>query len=502
MKKTTFLYIGIILFISLIAILADYSFGFYSLISFPRSLHIVFEAIITIIMGMISFSSYNLYSKSSDQRFLILVLGFSLGAVLNFIHIFTSIEFPFDNLSFDNIVKNPTLVYLAICWFVIPLSIYASIIYRDKYSKQTNVKTKYLGIFLLLLLSILVFPIIVYFFFSKYLSNFYILVHSLEFVSYAIYIMLAAILINLNSSESLIFKNDRIVAGLFILGLSGVFYINPMLLTFGGVLAHLFLLIGLFLILVGLPQLPQIASAFKVKDELLAYLSIILIFIYAVFIAFISSIFHAIFPQEAGYVFIIALLFFQLVFYYFSTESWNRVAGVYASAERDRALVSLFESARRGANSVIIKNIAIQEIFKDLQPDKCFIALYDKMHTLYYDRYVESLPSNTLQDCSYLDVEEDLLSKLVVAFNNIEVNFSNKNIFITQQDLKNSAVESILNEFNIKSLYTVKIQHKAQVLGYIFICYTIDYKEFNIEDFEYLSKLASQIAQSIVSTFD
>lgn len=496
MKKTLILYASIILTIGFLALLMNSSWSTFSFITFPRGLHIILESLISILMFLIFLSAYKLHSKTQDDRFLIVSGGFLVGLILNVIHIFTVPTFPFDNLSFINIQKNPTLVYLSMSWLIQPLAIYYAIIYRSKLACECVHRIKIYNIYLYIMILLITIPLIIYYFLPNYLTNLYVFAHSLEFVNYAMYLMLAAIImeLRLSSKEALL---DKLVLGLLILGLSGIFYINPMLLPARAVFAHTFQALGSLLILLGLPKIQTTAASFRIKDELIAYLSLILILFYVAIVALTSSIFNIIFPQSAGYIFIEVLLLFQLIVYAFSTASWNKVASLYISAERERSMIRILESMHRGANPVIIKNTVVEEISKDLGVDKCFIVLFDEEGHLYFNRYIESLPSKTLADFDDLDEDENRFKKFMGAFKNIEINFSKLEDYISQHSLKGSSIESMLNELSLKSLYTIPIRFNQKTLGYLIIHFTSAYRELNADDISYLNKMATQIGISI-----
>lgn len=492
MKKTVILYICIISVICLLSLSIHIPLRYFYPIEFSRGLHVVLESLISVLIFLIFLTARKLHSKTQDDRFLIISGGFLLGLILNVIHVFTANSFPFDSLSFNNIEKNPSLIYLSMSWLIQPLAIYYALIYRSKIACECTTMKVY-NIYFYLMVILLAFPLIVYYFLPNYLINLYILTHSMEYINYAIYLMMAAIIMNLRFSSNEAFFG-KLAIGLLILGLSGILYINPSSIPAGGILAHSLQAAGLFFILIGLPDIQSAAASFRIKDELVAYLSLILIMFYVVVVAMVSSIFHVIFPQSSGYIFIEILLIFQLIIYAFSNESWNKVASVYINAERDRAMIRILESMRRGASSAIIKNTIVEEIIKDLDVDKCFIVLFDKQgKSLHFDRYIESLPSKTLASFDDLDEDENMFNELMEACKNIEINSYKVKDYIINHELKGSPTEQILNKYNLKSLYTVPIDFNKKILGYLILHFTKGYKELRPDDISYLNKMAAQI---------
>lgn len=495
MKKTVFLYVYMFLFVAFLTVLMNIPLAVFSPVDFPKILHVVFEIIISILLFLIFLRGNNLYSKTNDGRFLILAVGFLIGLLFNFVHIFTVNTSPYDNLSFGNIKNNPTLFYLLMCNLILPLSICFSIIYKPVYdSEKVNCKLRiysiYFGIFSIITIS----SILIYLFLHKFLNNFYIIMHSLEYVNYALYLMLATILINsgFNSKQS---NLNKFTVGLFVLGFGGLFYINHLLIPIHSILAHIFQIIGLLLILLGLPQLQSLAVSMKIKDELITYLSLILIVFYIIFVPIASGVYHIIFPQYSGYLFIELLLIFQFIMYLLSAKSLNQMTKLHLSRERSRALVMIYESMRRISNKDIIKNTIIDIINKDFNADRCYIIIYDADNkSFYYDKYIEKLPSKILYDTDVLENEALRFERFKDIFNqNIEISFDNAEEYIMKNSLKGTEKEDLLREYNIKSYFSIPINYYDKFLGYLVLEYTKDYRKLSNDDVSYLKEIAKQL---------
>ncbi|MDD3436784.1 MAG: hypothetical protein PHC64_06515 [Candidatus Gastranaerophilales bacterium] len=287
---------------------------------------------------------------------------------------------------------------------------------------------------------------------------------------------------------------NKLVVGLLILGITGLFYINPMLLPIKEIFAHVFNSLGLLFILLGLSELPDLESALRIKDKLAANLSLLLICFYVVFISLISASLKVIFPQYSGYIFIAALLFFQLLVYVFSTISWNKVVKVYVSAEHDQSLLRVYDSMRRVSNPHIIKNTIINEINKEYKPDKCFIVIYNPENNSFeYDNYYEHLPSKTLSKIDGLEKEKAKFEEIRKVFNSLEIKFSNVDEYIRSYSLDGAPIGKVLKDLNIKSMYSTEINYEGKLLGYLILQYNNEYKKLDTEDFSFLEKLAKQI---------
>jgi hypothetical protein len=494
MKKTILIFVLLTLAIAFLGLLGTMPFEQLSFIEFTPKLHVIIETLISILLLSVAIRSEILYSQTQDKRFLILGYGFLVGMIFNVVHIFTIQTFPYDHLSLASIEKNPTSVYLFIGNIIIPLVIYYSLIFKsalipDENTFRLKVLKNYFYIFMILAL----FPLVIYYLFPNLLHQFYIVVHTLEYVNYALFLMLSSILINakFNSNQPPL---SKFTLGLLVLGLGGIFYINPMLLPIKAILAHVFQALGLLLILWGIYELEDLEDLLKNKDKLAASLCIILVCFYVVFVSMISALSKVIFPQYSGYIFIEALLLFQLVVHIFSTASWNKVAKVYISSEHDQALLRVYDSMRRISNPHIIKNTIISEINKAYKPDKCFIVIYNPENNSFkYDDYYECLPSKTLSIIDGLEKEKNEFEAFQKVFNKIEIFCPNIDTYIKNYSLSGTPIEKLLRAMDIKSIYSVPIKYDGKLLGYIILQYKNEYKNLKIDDLAFLEKMAKQI---------
>lgn len=216
---------------------------------------------------------------------------------------------------------------------------------------------------------------------------------------------------------------------------------------------------------------------------------------YVIFVVMSSSIFHLNYPQISAYIFVEFLLILQFFAYLLSRISWQKVANTYVLAERERSVIRVLESVRRISNVSIVKNTIIEEINTNLNPDKCFIVLYNPQDNSFsYDEYLEFLPSNTLLSPKNLDEEILEFKQFVETFNTIEINFSNVNDYIEKFSLSGTSKENLLKNLNVKSLYSIPINYNNNLLGFLILQYRTEYKEFNKEDFLYLQKMAYELA--------
>lgn len=497
MKKTITIYILMIIIILCLILAMNIPWGNPGFSTFPRLLHISFETLMSILMLLIFLAGNNLYTKTKDERFAILAGGFLFGAILNLVHVITVPDFPYDTLSLDNLTKHRTLVSLLLSNIIISLSIYISLIYKPPVKHKEHFRFKVFSMYFYVIAALLGIPFLIYQFLPGFTNKLNIIISSLECIVYTFYIMLASILINLY----LINKQKyfpTFLLGLIIFGLGGIFFINPAIRPISGILAHIFQIVGLFLMLSGAHSIQPFTSQFKFKDELVAYLSLLLVTFYVFFISITAGIFNIMLPPLSAYLFIVLILFFQLVIYIIASISWERVADIYTMAEREQSIVRTFESIQRISNPNIVKNTIINEIKTCLNPDKSFIVLYDKdSNSFSLDKYYEKLPSRTLFDSESSDEELLEFKEFQDTFKNFEINFANIEDYLAENSLKKSPQETLLKKYNIKSNYSLPINHNSILLGYLILQYTNEYKELSSEDLSYLARMANQIGITI-----
>lgn len=547
MKKIIILYILMIIFIAFLAVLINTSCEAFSLVKFPHKLHVIIESINSLLMFLIFVVANHLYSKTKDGRLAILAGGFLVGGILNCVPIITVTSFPYDLMSIANLQKNPTLVYLLWSNLILPFAIYFAIMYKPTQQKPNNFRFKTYSIYFFILLIATTLPSLSYYSFPNVREAFNITRYSLGFINYSLYIMLAFLTVNIRQGSEL--KTfPWFTLGLTVLGLGGLFYINPSLRQANELLAHVFQAVGLLFLLLGIGYFRTYAKFLRFKDELAAYLCIVLIAFYILFISIASTLFNIIFPPFSAYLFIEFLLIFQFIIYLLTNKLtkpltnvteiiseynpgeepslipiiWHDEIGLFTEkinaltmlsyqkilelsklAEREHSTIRIFESMRRVSNQNVIKNSIVNELKMALNPDKIFIALYDSTNdSFYFDKYLESLPSKALinfckEDEDELDEEkeEEIMLKKLNEFlkNNLELCFSNVNDYIATNSLEKTQKEVLLKKYKVKSCCNIPIYYAGKLLGCLVIQYTKEFKEFDNTDLSYIKMMATQL---------
>lgn len=539
MNKVIFIYILTIITIAALVVGMHTTLATFAAVSFPRSLHIILEGVNSALMFLIFLIAVYSFFKTDDERLAILGGGFLIGGIWNVIHIYTTMTFPFDLLSLTNIQNNPDIIYLLLSNVILPLSIYFALTH-----KPSNLALKHFGlrtfnIYFFIFITFSIFPLLINKFLPNFINDMNLIIHSLEFVNYSLYITLAFIVINIRHASKVTFF-PTFTTGLIISGLAGLFYINPTILPINEIIAHIAQGIGLIFMSFGINKFVTYSKYLRFKDELVADLCIVLIIFYFVFIATISMIFHIIFPPISAYIFIEFILIFQFIIYLITNKiaktivdiidalnkytpggepitipiirndeigmlsekinaasklSSQKLTEISKAAERDRSVVRIFESMRRISKQDIIKNSIIEEIKQALNPERIFIALYNtEQDTFYYDKFIENLPSKTLVEFKDKHQEEKMIKRLNWFLKpNLELCYSNLDEYIKNNSLTGTKRARILKCYGIKSCCNMPIYYAGNLLGCLMIQYTKEYVTMDKIDVNYLKTMATQL---------
>lgn len=542
MKKVVTIYILMLILIAFLIVAISLPLIEFSYVIFSRKLHIILDGSNSLLMFLMFVFCNFIYAKTKDERLIIMAGGFLIGSIFNCVHIITVKSFPFDFLSIANLQKNPSLVYLLLANLVLSFSIYFTIMHKPS-SQKINFRLKTYSFYFALFLILSISPLMFRYFFPELIFRFNIVINALEFINYSLYIMLAFMIINIRQASNLTFF-PMFTTGLAISGLAGLFYINPQLTPANEISAHLFQAIGLIFLLLGIPHFRTYAKFLRFKDELAAYLCLMIIAFYIIFVSISSGIYHIVFPSFSAYIFIEILLIFQFIVYLFANNitkpitnitealseytpgerplnipvirqdeigiltkkinetsmlSWQKISEISKLVDRERSIIKIFETIRRISNQNVIKNTIIEEIRTAFEPDECFIVLYDiNNDILEFDRYAENLPSQTLKD--FEDKNANFLNdKTYNNFlkKNMDFYFTNIEEYITEASLQGTEKEKILREYNIKSCYNVPIYYANILLGCLVLQYKNDYKVLDKDDLSYLKTIATQIGIAI-----
>lgn len=539
MNKVILIYILTIVIIAALVVGMHTTIATFSAVSFPQSLHIVVEGANAALMFLIFLIATHSFLKTADERLAILGGGFLIGGIWNVIHIYTTKSFPFDLLSLTNIQNNPSIIYLLLSNLILPLSIYFSLTHKPSSLSLKHFGLKTFNIYFFIFITLSVFPLLINKFLPNFVNDMNLIIHSLEFINYSLFITLAFIVINIRQASGVTFF-PTFTTGLIISGLAGLFYINPLISPLNEIIAHIVQAIGLLFMSFGINKFVTYSKYLRFKDELVAHLCMVLIAFYVVFISTVSLLFHIIFPPISAYIFIEFILIFQFIIYLIANKitktitdiidalnkytpgeesvnipiirndeigmlsekinaaaklSLQKLTEISKASERDRSVLRIFESMRRISKQDIIKNSIIEEIKKALLPERIFIALYNKEEDLfYYDKFIENLPSKTLVEFKNEHQEEKMIKRLNWFLKpNPELCYSNLDEYIENNSLTGTKRARILKCYGIKSCCNVPIYYAGNLLGCLMIQYTKEYVNMDQIDVNYLKTMATQL---------
>ena len=162
--------------------------------------------------------------------------------------------------------------------------------------------------------------------------------------------------------------------------------------------------------------------------------------------------------------------------------------------EREALLRKIFEAMRDSLDINVIKNTIVNEIGKNFNVDICFIMIYDPVANYFYiDKHSEYRSS--LKEKSFIEVnsEEPKFKFFLDLFKkNQELYFSNSEEFIIENNLQGSLEEEFLKDYDIKSVYSLPTSYVNNLLGYIHLIFTNNYKKLDKSDFKFLRVIATQ----------
>lgn len=175
-------------------------------------------------------------------------------------------------------------------------------------------------------------------------------------------------------------------------------------------------------------------------------------------------------------------------------ELMRRQEKIIEANKREALLSKIVIAMRSSLDINQIKNAIVSELGKTLNVDICSIATYvSKEDYFYVDEYSEYRSSDNVNSLINYDGKSKNVEWFINLFKNInEFFYENVEEFINKNQLNNTLAESFLRDFNIKSSYNVAIYYANELLGYLFLIYTNNYKKFDDSELNFLRTIATQ----------
>lgn len=321
MNKLVGIYLFIITLIACIIIFVPDSFGYLiHNIPYPVSSHRLTEGLVSVILFLIFFRANNIYSKTNDKRMAIIAGGFLVAGFLNLFHLAVANHYPYDVLTVQNFQKNPFVFFLWIEKLIISFSLFIAIFYTGSPNK-TSINFRrltYIIYFGIVFISILLYQIIFNLLVGKIIYRLMLAGETLPLIISALYLITAFIYADMRLSiNKKIFST--FIIGLFILEISELHYINPDYLY--GLVSHILKLVGFMLLLIGIKDI-QISNVLYLRQKLLAYQTLFLIFAFLTLVSLTSAVFDIKFPFYSSDIFIEFLLI-SIIIQYLLTKKFT-----------------------------------------------------------------------------------------------------------------------------------------------------------------------------------
>ena len=362
MNKLIGLYIFLII---LIALFALFNVNFYPdfLIRAPFTpfIHKLFEGLVTFIFILIFLKANQLYSETQDRRMAIIAGSFLAGSCFNFYHLSTDFGHLFNVLTFENIKMNPELIYLLATKLIIPISLFIAIFYIKKFSdkKLKYFRLKTYSLYFCIFLSTIIWDKFIFQLLPGSIINKILLIeHNLSIIDESLYFLIALFLIdrNLTCGKKLF---SVFIAGLFFLGLSELFDINPTFWAINEVFSHSLKTFGFLLIFLGIKKFQLLPDIKSIKEKILTSLALFLIISYLTFSFFISLISKINLSLNLPYIFIEFLLISAIIGYIITSDFTSPISNIIQ-------IINNFEPGKKSEKIKISSNDEVGELSKKL----------------------------------------------------------------------------------------------------------------------------------------
>lgn len=175
-------------------------------------------------------------------------------------------------------------------------------------------------------------------------------------------------------------------------------------------------------------------------------------------------------------------------------ELMRRQEKIIEANKREALLSRIVVAMRSSLDINQIKNAIVTEVGKTLNVDICSIATYvPKEDYFYVDEHSEYRSSDNENSLIHYDGKSKNVEWFINLFKNInEFFYENVDEFINKNQLNNTLAENFLRDYNVKSSYNVAIYYANELLGYLFLIYTNNYKKFDDNELNFLRTIATQ----------
>ena len=362
MNKLIGLYIILILLIALFA-LFDVNFypAFLIKVPFTPFIHKTFEGLVTFIFILIFWKANQLYSQTKDKRMAIIAGSFLAASFLNIYHLMSSFGILLNVLTFENIKINPALIYLLAIKLIIPGSLFIAIFYTEKVSDQNlkDFRRKTYFLYFCIFLSIIIWNKFIFYWVPDFIVHKILLIeHNLSIIDESLYFLISLFLIDRNLAYG---KKmfSVFIAGLFLLGSSELFDVNPTFLAINEIFSHFFKALGFLFIFFGITKFQSLPDIKSIKQKMLTSLALFLIISYLTFSFFISLISESNLSLNLPYIFIEFLLISAIIGYIVTSSFISPISNIIETMNK-------YKPGKKSEQIKINSNDEIGELSKKL----------------------------------------------------------------------------------------------------------------------------------------
>jgi len=524
--------------------------------TFGLHLHVFLETLTTIVIFLIFLKANQLYSKTNDKRMAILAGGFLAGTLLGILHIFFVSSFPYDATTIENLHNQPGVFFTLIRRLIIAFSLFVIIFYplnKTQKTKNNFRKNIYIisicAFFLTIILNFLLTP---YETVITYEKRFLLLVQDLNILDIILLLLTAFIFLNIKTEQKKILFSNFII-GLFIVSIGELIILNPGFPQYFELLSHIIKFAGYVLILLGIDEITQMPGSTSIRDKLLAYVSLILVAFYTIFVTICSVLLNIRFPSFATTIFLEFIIIFSaiqsILFTRFITpitsiiksvekykpdqepekipvlsndeigilaerlnniidENWShtkellsRQAKIQDYADKETALHKITKIIRSSLNLEDVKHEIVNQIATLLKADRVVIAYYDYE----IENYIISKKSEYRSSDKVKTFVDQDFTKSIPGFAEFIRNkhFQGKDIifndlekYLDENNLRGTGAENFYREFGFTSSAAINIYYKGMFLGNLVITFE-NQRNFTEDEINLIRFLADQSGVAI-----
>jgi GAF domain-containing protein len=501
--------------------------------------HIILSIIIFLLSLAIFFRADNLYSKNKCPNMLILGSGFLFGGLLEFIHLFYSLNI----IHNSNGLNESEFLYVLLSRLFISSSVLISAFYITTEAKNTasKLKIKIYSIQAVMFLTLILFIEILSFnqvnFYGSSLQEVVLKNPSILVLSNIFFLLSTFLYLDLLRQNKEKKPHNLFLIGLFILGIGQIYLLTASYPeSFYRYVIHLVRAFAYLLIFLGITGAQLKSEIYFLRHKILVFPVLLLAIFQLMFNTFSILALKIKYPVIIQYFYVIFYIITIFLTYLLSkritkpisnliTEVkdfepakkpeklkilskdeigfltgkfneraeliWEYTQNLKLSNEREKLLRKIIETIRSSLDIDEIKNSVVIEVGKSFNADRCYFRTYDKKSNKFLAPKIEYLSSPEIK--SLVDVEPEQES--LQYFSNQRKGLST--IEFRPDNLNETAMKTYLMETGAKATYAIPLWDEPDELTYLVLHYVKELPYLEKEDIALLETIARQIEIAI-----